>query len=76
MPPVIERSTTDHVFVLLTMCPLEDLGSIKHVGSITSCWQKGGHVPGPVYHIVHVVLPTVSYAVSLSFILRHLCFRL
>ena len=50
-----------------TTCSLEALGSIKHVGPTTSCGQKGGHVPGFVYHIVHVFLPTVSFLVSSSF---------
>ena len=33
-------------------------------------------MPGLVYHVVHVVLPTASHALSLSFILGHPCFRL
>ena len=52
--------------VALTRCSLEALGSIKHAGPTTSCWQKGGHVPGLVHHIVHGVLPTVSCLVSFS----------
>ena len=60
--------------------PYNVLSSIKHVGPTPSSWQKegheGGHAPGFGCHIVHVVLPTVSYTVSASFVLRYPCVRL
>ena len=33
-------------------------------------------MPGAVYHVVHVVLSSMSYAVSSSFILCYPCYRL
>ena len=38
--------------------------------------KEKSHESGPVYPVVHVVLPTVTCALSPSFILGHLCFRL